>query len=90
MAVVFYSNSGGTLAQVVAGGTRDIDISRLDGVEGVASKMTMPITGATVDAQPGSTWKNFDLVTPIENISIACPAASNPETATHYRIWLAT
>jgi hypothetical protein len=70
-------------------GTRDIDVSRIDHAEGGVGKLTMPITGATVDAQPARKWKAFDLGSPTGMLSIACPAASNPGGATHYRIWVA-
>ena len=91
VAIVFYTNVAGLLAQAVAAGsgTRDIDISRVDHVEGGAGDLTMPITDATVDGQAARTWKTFDLGPRTPAISVVCGEVSTPGGATHYRIWVA-
>lgn len=90
VAVVFYSTAGALAGAEVASGTRDIDVSRVEFAEGGVGALTLPIVGATVNAHPGSSWLAFALGTPTGRVSIACPAATTPGSATHYRIWVAS
>lgn len=91
IAVVFYTTSAAVSGDEVAigTGTRDIAVSRIEYGGADAGTLTMPITGASVSAQPARTFKTLDLGAPTAMISVACPVATDP-TCTHYRIWVAS
>ena len=72
----------------IGSGTRDIAVSRVVPSETTAGDVTMPVVGATVSANPAHNLKVFDLGSPCSRISVVCAAATSPETATHYRIFV--
>jgi hypothetical protein len=84
VAVAFYDSNGAILA--ASTGTRDITISAVS-TSGTTA-LVVPITGATVTAQPERAYKSIDLGASLHSISISCAAATDPVGATHYRIWV--
>jgi hypothetical protein len=84
VAVVFYDTNGAALA--ASTGTRDITVSANSAAG--TDKLTMEIEGASASAQPERKYQPLDLGFECASISIACAAATNPGSATHYRIWV--
>lgn len=88
VAVVFYDDAEATPEDVITGsGLRDIAVSAVVPVEGYGV-LTLPIAGASAEDVPEGTLKAFELGGPTSRISIACAQATDPETATHYRIFV--
>lgn len=86
IAVIFYDDASATPGDVVTGsGLRDIAVSAVVPLEG-HGVLTMPIVGASAEDVPEGTFKAFDLGGPTSRISVACAQATDPNTATHYRI----
>jgi hypothetical protein len=89
--VIFYSHANGASANVVAAGsgTRDIAVSKAVPNDTTAGTVNMSVVGAaSVSANPAWSLKTFDLGVPTHRIVVACAAASNPNGATHYRIFV--